>query len=134
MVTAMAARGRLDDPAWHETTVDDAGTGHGRGGRRSAGADLVARVRGDGTVREVCAEMAGTGMPVGIVPAGTGNLLARNLGIPLFIRAAIDVALQRPGPASTWSRSPAMASSRPHFMVMAGMGLDAAIMEGVPRT
>ena len=31
--------------------------------------------------------------PVGIVPAGTGNLLARNLDIPLYVRAAIDVAL-----------------------------------------
>ena len=48
---------------------------------------------GDGTVREVCAELAGTGIPVGIIPAGTGNLLARNLDIPLYLRAAIDVAL-----------------------------------------
>ena len=58
-----------------------------------AGADLVIVCGGDGTVREVCAELAGTGIPVGIVPAGTGNLLARNLDIPLYVRAAIDVAL-----------------------------------------
>ena len=48
---------------------------------------------GDGTVREVCAELAGTGIPVGIIPAGTGNLLARNLAIPLYLRSAIDVCL-----------------------------------------
>src|SRR4029079_11269282 len=49
----------------------------------AAGADVVVAAGGDGTVRVVCAEMAGTGIPIGIVPMGTGNLLARNLGIPL---------------------------------------------------
>ena len=44
-------------------------------------------------MREVCAELAGTGIPVGVVPAGTGNLLGRNLDLPLYFRSAIDVAL-----------------------------------------
>ena len=48
---------------------------------------------GDERVREVCAELAGTGIPVGIIPAGTGDLLARNLAIPLYLRSAIDVCL-----------------------------------------
>ena len=63
-----------------------------------SGAELVIVCGGDGTVRTVCAELAGTGVSVGVVPAGTGNLLARNLGIPLYLQAAVDVALQRPGP------------------------------------
>ena len=49
----------------------------------AAGADVVVAAGGDGTVRVVCSEMAGTGIPVGVIPAGTGNLLARNLDIPL---------------------------------------------------
>jgi diacylglycerol kinase family enzyme len=87
---------------------------------------------GDGTVREVCAELAGTGIPVGIVPAGTGNLLARNLAIPLYLRSAIDVALNGQDRAIDLVRvSGDNIPHETHFLVMAGMGLDAAIMEGV---
>ena len=86
---------------------------------------------GDGTVREVCAELAGTGIPVGIVPAGTGNLLARNLDIPLYIRAAIDVALTGQDRAIDLVEVSGDGFEDTHFMVMAGMGFDAAIMEGV---
>ncbi|UAL29619.1 phosphatase PAP2 family protein [Nocardioides rotundus] len=130
IVTAMAQEAGWSSPTWHYTTVEDPGTGMAHAAAVD-GADLVMVCGGDGTVREVCAELAGTGIPVGIIPAGTGNLLARNLDIPLYIRSAIDVALNGQDRAVDLVAVSGDGFEDSHFMVMAGMGFDAAIMEGV---
>jgi diacylglycerol kinase family enzyme len=62
-------------------------------GRGSAHVDLVIAGGGDGTSRAVADALAHTGIPVGLVPAGTGNLPARNLDLPLEEVDAIEVAL-----------------------------------------
>ncbi len=131
IVNSMAAEAGWSLPVWHYTTIEDPGTGMAEAAA-VAGADLALVCGGDGTVREVCAELAGTGIPIGIIPAGTGNLLARNLDIPLFLRAAIDIALTGQDRAIDMVKvSGDGVEDGTHFMVMAGMGFDAAIMEGV---
>ena len=69
-------------PVWLETSVSEPGTMQARLAL-AAGASLVVAAGGDGTVRSVAAGLAGTGAQMGIVPLGTANLAARNLGVPV---------------------------------------------------
>lgn len=117
---------------WLETSADDPGYGAARRALAD-GADLVLVAGGDGTVRAVSAELAGTGVPMALLPSGTGNLLARNLGIPLDVDAALELALrgrtrQVDVVAITWCDEEEAEHSE-RFVVMAGLGLDAQIME-----
>lgn len=77
---------------WLETTVEEPGTSQTIKVLRHHPA-LVIAAGGDGTVRAVAAGMAYSRVPMGLIPMGTGNLMARNLDIPLDPSEAIKVAL-----------------------------------------
>ena len=82
------------EPHFYETTVEDLGQGPTRQAI-AEGASAVLVAGGDGTVRAVAEAMTGTGVPLTIVPSGTGNLLARNVNLPLtdpeaMIRATFE--------------------------------------------
>lgn len=111
------------------TTVEDAGQ-HAAAEALAQGIDVVLVAGGDGTVRAVAEAMAGTDVPLAIVPSGTGNLLARNLGLPLLdpdrmIHAAL--AGSRHPIDIGWAELTREDGSRSEhaFVVLAGMGLDA---------
>lgn len=81
-VRRVCAEADLPEPLWLETTIEDPGVGQTREAL-ARGADVVVAVGGDGTVRAVAEAMVGTGRPMGLIPLGTGNLLARNLDLPI---------------------------------------------------
>ena len=114
---------------WHETTEDNAGAGSARRALEE-GASLILASGGDGTVRAVAEALRGTGVPLAVVPQGTGNLLARNLGMPLGnIDEAVRAAFRGGNRAidlGVLSITRADESEDEHvFLVLAGMGLDA---------
>lgn len=117
------------EPLWLETTVEDPGVGQARQALE-AGVDVVIAAGGDGTVRCVAEVLAGTDTPLGLVPLGTGNLLARNMGIDISdpVSAAYDV-LNGTERAVDVIRCRLNRSEEENvFLVMAGVGYDAAIM------
>ncbi len=131
LLDARARELGFNRPIWTETTIADPGHSMARKAIE-LGVDLVVVCGGDGTVRTVCGELAGSGIPVGVVPAGTGNLLARNLDLPLYLNAAIEVALNGQDRAIDLVHIEGDGiGEREHFLVMAGLGFDAAIMGGV---
>ena len=118
---AISARCAVD-PLWFETTPQDPGRGQVRRAL-GAGADLVLVCGGDGTVAACAGALAGTDVTLALVPVGTGNLLARNLDLPLEIEPALDVAF-----GSGRRQLDVLEAGEHRFVVMAGLGFDAALI------
>lgn len=125
---ARRALGALEQgrPAWGRISVEPTqAPGHARDlARRAAdeGVDLLLSVGGDGTMNEVADGLLGSDTALGIVPVGSGNGLARALGIPLEPRAAL-FALEA---GVTRRMDVGLANGRP-FLNVAGAGFDAHV-------
>lgn len=89
--------------------------------------DLVVVMGGDGTVIGVASELVGVDLPIAIVPAGTGNLLAGNLGLPVRPVAAAR-AILRGRPRRIDLGRVEMEGEARHFAIACGSGFDARVM------
>lgn len=123
----------LDDLIFIDTQLD-------KDGRACAlealdkGAQVIVAVGGDGTVRTVASALSGTGHAMGIVPIGTGNLFARNMGIPVDdIDAALTVATSHGSRHVDVGRLTILdRESEDHghaFLIIAGVGFDAKMID-----
>ena len=115
-------------PLWFETTPEDPGAGQAR--RAVAeGAEVVFVSGGDGTVRSCVEGLAGTETALAVLPAGTGNLLASNLGLPDDPTEGVRLAIERGRHLLDIGEVDGQA-----FTVMAGMGFDAKLLQDASTT
>jgi len=121
-VVAALRRAGWPEPLWLPTTAEDPGPGQTRRAVQ-AGVDVVFVAGGDGTVRACVGELAGTDVALAVLPAGTGNLLAANLGLGDDVTDGVEIAVRggrrRIDVGQVGERS---------FVVMAGMGFDAKMI------
>ena len=131
------------EPSFLPTTLDDRGVGLARAAV-AAGAGMIVAAGGDGTVRACAQALAGTRVPLAIVPLGTANLAARALGIPPRIGGSlatafggqdrrIDLAVAEVAAAGAAGAGAEGGAAGLTFAAMAGIGLDAEVVAATPR-
>jgi YegS/Rv2252/BmrU family lipid kinase len=120
--TQAALEGAGLDVLWLETTPEDPGQGQ-TAKAVAEGVELVMAQGGDGTVMACVTGLAGTEVPLAVLPGGTGNLLATNFDIPADLEGAVEVALD-----GDRVRLDVAAMDDDRFVVMGGIGFDAAML------
>ncbi|MFB2583515.1 diacylglycerol/lipid kinase family protein [Herbiconiux liukaitaii] len=131
-VTAEEAESGWQETLWIETTAEDNGQGMVKEALAEK-VDLVIAAGGDGTVRAVAEGLHGSGVPIALLPSGTGNLLARNLDLTLDdVENALETAFRGGERAIDLGiiriRHEDDKVTQHAYLVMAGLGLDAKML------
>jgi len=95
---------------------------------------LIIAAGGDGTFNEVANGIAGSEIPMAILPLGTTNVLAKELGIPDTVEGALEVALNNTPKSISLGRIAIVLDSSPvsrYFILMAGIGFDGEAVFGI---
>jgi YegS/Rv2252/BmrU family lipid kinase len=122
------ARKGINDPLWYEVSKSRQAPKKVRRAL-AKGADVIFAWGGDGLAQRCIDTLAGTNATLAIVPAGTSNLLASNLGIPGAIPAAVEVGL-----SGIRRRIDVGTVNGECFAVMAGVGFDARMIDTTDAT
>lgn len=88
--------------------------------------DVIAVAGGDGTINEVLNGMAKTSLPLGLIPMGTANVLAAEIGLPVTVDAIAQTLL-----TGKRQRIDAGIAGARRFVMMAGVGFDADVVKGI---
>src|SRR6266540_4741480 len=112
----------FDEPIWYEVPKSRKAPKKARKAVKE-GAELVFVWGGDGMVQRCVDALAGSAVTVAIVPAGTANLLAANLGIPRDLPEAVRIGLHGARRRLDLGRL-----NGEHFVVMAGAGFDGGMI------
>ena len=114
---------QIVDPIWHEVPKSRKAPAAVRRALKD-GAELIYAWGGDGMVQRCVDVLAGTEATLAVIPAGTANLFATNLGIPKDIRQAVELGLR-----GARRRYDVGRFNGERFAVMAGAGFDAAMLK-----
>ncbi len=112
----------------HETSRDDRFEELAREAR-GRGFDMVVAAGGDGTISAVASGLVGSATPLGIIPLGTANVLARELGIPFDLERACQLLAGAHGLKSV----DAMRVGDQHYFTQVGVGIDALMIRDTGR-
>jgi diacylglycerol kinase (ATP) len=115
------------DPIWYEVSKSRKARKRARRALKD-GADLVLVWGGDGMVQQCVDALAGSEAAVAVIPAGTANLFAGNLGIPTDLPEAVRIAFHGPRRRLDLGKL-----NREHFAVMAGAGFDGELINDADR-
>lgn len=127
-----AARRALEVAGVECTEFSTEGRGHAAQLARDGAplVDAVFTLGGDGTLMEVAGALAHTGVPIGALPGGTGNLMGGALGVPRRVGPAVRALLR----GSPRAFDLGCLSDGRRFVFAAGMGIDADVVLRITRT